>query len=159
MAAAVAAGLVAVACGVASDAESSTTADLPPLPESSTLEEAPPPPNLDPDRIERGEALYGLHCAVCHGPHLEGTPNWQIPNPDGTYPPPPHDASGHTWHHADGMLVEIIRDGSDFDLSRMPVFGGILTDDEILAVLEFFKSHWGPVERSVNWQQTWAETQ
>lgn len=109
--------------------------------------------------MARGEAAYNQHCAICHGLDLQGAPNWQTPNNDGTYLPPPHDVSGHTWHHADKLLVAIIRDGSDFPLSQMPAFGEVLTDDEVLAILEYLKSNWGPWGRSVNWQQTWADQQ
>ena len=33
---------------------------------------------------------------------------------------PPHDSSGHTWHHSDQILLELIRGGSDFPQARMP---------------------------------------
>jgi S-disulfanyl-L-cysteine oxidoreductase SoxD len=102
---------------------------------------------LDPEMVARGERLYLQHCAVCHGRNLEGAPNWQTPNPDRSYPPPPHDSSGHTWHHPDRVLLEIVRDGSPWPQSRMPAFGHVLSDDDILAVLEFFRAHWGPEER------------
>ena len=54
--------------------------------------------------IQTGQALYAEHCAACHGVELEGQANWQQPNPDGTMPAPPHDETGHTWHH-DNMLL------------------------------------------------------
>jgi hypothetical protein len=34
----------------------------------------------------------------------------------------------------------------------MPTFAGILTDDEILSILEFLKSKWGDEERTFQWQ-------
>lgn len=102
---------------------------------------------LDPETVARGERLYIQYCAVCHRPDLSGAPNWMTPNPDGSYPPPPHDSSGHTWHHSDAHLLGIIRDGSPFPQSRMPAFGHVLTDDDILEILEFFKANWGPEER------------
>jgi hypothetical protein len=37
----------------------------------------------------------------------------------------------------------------------MPTFGGILTDDEILSILEFLKSNWADEERTFQWQATW----
>lgn len=102
---------------------------------------------LEPEAVAHGERLYLQHCAVCHGRNLEGAPNWQTPNPDGSYPPPPHDASGHTWHHPDRVLLEIVRDGSPWPQSRMPAFGHVLSDDDMLAIIEFFRAHWGPEER------------
>lgn len=96
--------------------------------------------------IARGGVLYQQHCASCHRADLSGDPNWRTPNEDGSYPPPPHDSSGHTWHHPDRVLVELIRDGSDLPQSRMPAFGDRLDDDDIQAILEFIKSHWGAQE-------------
>ena len=69
----------------------------------------PPVPTLDPDKIVLGEALYAQHCAACHGPNLEGDPNWKTPLPDGSLLPPPHDGRGHTWHHSDALLIEIFK--------------------------------------------------
>lgn len=64
-------------------------------------------------------------------------------------PAPPHDESGHTWHHTDEVLFGITKHGlvpgkygpPDYE-SDMPAFGGKLSDDEIWAVLAFIKSHW-----------------
>ncbi|MBA2337309.1 MAG: cytochrome c [Acidimicrobiia bacterium] len=121
--------------------------------------EAPPLPELDDERVARGEELYQANCSSCHGPDLSGDPDWKTPNRDGSYPPPPHDSSGHTWHHSDQLLLEIIRDGSDFAETRMPTFGEQLRDDDIRAILEYFKANWGPQERAFQWQVTWQESQ
>ena len=107
--------------------------------------------------VERGGDLYQANCASCHGTDLAGAPNWKTPNEDGSYPAPPHDSSGHTWHHSDRLLNEIIRDGSDLPQSRMPAFGDQLTDDDIEAILEFIKSSWGPQEREYQSQVTEQE--
>ena len=109
---------------------------------------------LDQDRVAVGAELYQENCASCHMADLSGDPDWKTPNDDGSYPPPPHDSSGHTWHHPDQVLIEIIRDGSDFPQSRMPAFGNRLTDDDIEAILEFFKANWGPRERAFQQQVT-----
>ena len=109
---------------------------------------------LDPDRVVHGGELYQQHCASCHRPDLSGDPDWKTPNDDGSFRPPPHDSSGHTWHHPDRVLLEIIRDGSDFPQSRMPTFGDKLTDDDIEAILDFFKDNWGPEERAYQEQVT-----
>ena len=125
-------------------------------PELGPNEEVPPPPELDTDQVSRGATLYATHCAVCHRPDLSGDPLWQTPAPDGGYRPPPHDSTGHTWHHADQVLIDIVLVGYDFEVpeSRMPQFAGILTADEVRAILEFFKSSWGPEERRHQWEQT-----
>ena len=93
-------------------------------------------------------------------PDRSGQPNWKIANADGTYPPPPHDNSGHTWHHPDDLLVGIIRDGLDVGVpSGMPTFSGVLTDDEIATIIDFLKSEWGEQERAFQWQVTWQGEQ
>lgn len=126
-------------------------------PDGSSDPGAPP----EQQRVARGGELYQQYCASCHRADLSGDPEWKTPNDDGSYPPPPHDSSGHTWHHSDQVLLEIIRDGSDFPQSKMPSFGDRLSDDDIGAILEFFKTNWGPEEREyqrqVNQQQTQPE--
>lgn len=108
---------------------------------------------LETAQIDRGRAIYGANCAVCHGANAEGQPLWQKRNDDGTLKPPPHDESGHTWHHADGLLFRIIRDGgkiyeTEGFTSGMPAFGDRLNSAEITAVIAYFKSLWGPEIRS-----------
>ena len=119
---------------------------------------APPPPEIDTALAARGEDKYLQYCAVCHGVDLRGAPNWQTPSEDGSYPPPPHDSSGHTWHHSDSVLTDLILNGSAFEQSRMPAFGDRLTEDDVVAILEYLKSEWGEAERAYQWQNTWQES-
>jgi mono/diheme cytochrome c family protein len=100
-----------------------------------------------------GRDLYGQHCAVCHGADLEGAADWRQPGPDGRLPAPPHDETGHTWHHGDAMLFDYTRRGGQaflddlgvsFD-SGMPPFGDILNKAEIETILAFIRSTW-PME-------------
>ncbi|MGQ0601872.1 MAG: c-type cytochrome [Anaerolineales bacterium] len=116
----------------------------------------PPVPTLGEAAAEQGEALYAAHCAACHGANLEGQPNWKQRNADGVFPAPPHDNSGHTWHHSDEVLLYITANGSTaFDpTSKMPAFQGKLTEAEMRAVLTFIKSHWGRTEREHQWWVT-----
>ncbi|MEX2324029.1 MAG: cytochrome c [Acidimicrobiia bacterium] len=107
--------------------------------------------------VQRGGQLYQANCASCHGADLAGAPDWKSPSEDGSYPAPPQDSSGHTWHHSDHVLIEIIRDGSDFPKSRMPAFGDRLTDEDIEAILEFIKRSWGPQEKAYQSQITEQE--
>ena len=95
-----------------------------------------------------GKQVYQARCAACHGAGLEGQPNWRARGPDGLLPAPPHDASGHTWHHPDEVLFNITNFGvaKAADLkdyaSAMPVFDGVLSDDEIVAALSWIKAQW-----------------
>lgn len=117
--------------------------------------DAPPTPN--PALAARGAVIYAGECAACHGANLEGAPNWKLRSADGAFPPPPHDDTGHTWHHADELLLDIILNGGDpaFD-SKMPAFKEKLNREEAQAVLEFIKSKWGSEQRAYQWQITTA---
>jgi mono/diheme cytochrome c family protein len=104
----------------------------------------------DPEVIARGETVYRGHCASCHGVRLEGQPHWRERDAAGRFPAPPHDASGHTWHHPDDLLFRLTKYGvakasnlKDYD-SAMPAFEGVLTDAEIIAVLSWIKAQWPP---------------
>jgi len=106
-------------------------------------------------QIRIGAELYAENCAACHGGALEGAEDWQDNNEDGTYKPPPHDDSGHTWHHSDKVLFEYTKLGGeelfkDFPdiISAMPSFGSTLSDEEIWSVLAFIKASWSEEMRA-----------
>jgi mono/diheme cytochrome c family protein len=93
--------------------------------------------------VAHGSRVYADHCASCHGANLEGQPDWMKHLPDGKLPAPPHDPSGHTWHHSDGRLFLIIKDGLGDDYpTDMPLFKDVLSDHDIWATLAFIKSTW-----------------
>lgn len=103
--------------------------------------------------LELGEKLYAQHCASCHGANLEGQPDWRKRLANGRFPAPPHDASGHTWHHPDEVLFAVTKHGlvppyapAGYE-SDMPAFGGKLSDQEIRAVLAYIESRWSPEVR------------
>lgn len=103
--------------------------------------------------IASGRALYAENCGACHGANLEGAPDWRTPKPDGRLRAPPHDAGGHTWHHADEVLFRITKHGSAAVIgggyeSDMIGFGEVLTDREIRDVLAFIRSTWPERERA-----------
>lgn len=97
--------------------------------------------------VAQGRQIYTTNCASCHGVTLEGQPDWQQANPDGSLRAPPHDETGHTWHHGDTALIESIKLGgarlpANVGISTMPAYNVILTDQEITAVLAYIKSTW-----------------
>lgn len=107
-------------------------------------------PRIDPDNarlVALGGAVYAAQCAACHGANLEGQPNWRQRRADGRLPAPPHDPSGHTWHHPDEQLFALTKfgpaalAGGGYE-SDMPAYEGVLRDEEIWAVLSYIKSHW-----------------
>lgn len=112
-------------------------------------------PRLDPAVQRVGAAVYEARCASCHGVRGEGAADWKRPGPEGVYPPPPHDSTGHTWHHADGLLYRIVASGTARALgdtigpSRygMPSFDSVLSPREIHAVITHLKAGWTPTQR------------
>jgi mono/diheme cytochrome c family protein len=101
----------------------------------------------DPAKVTLGAQVYAAHCASCHGADLEGAADWRQRRPDGRLPAPPHDASGHTWHHPGEQLFVLTKHGPAALVgggyqSDMPGYEGVLTDDEIWAVLSYIKSRW-----------------
>jgi mono/diheme cytochrome c family protein len=106
-------------------------------------------PYRDADVIARGEAIYGAECAACHGANLEGQGDWRVRDADGYLPAPPHDETGHTWHHPDSQLIAITMLGTEQIVgggyrSNMRGFQDVLSRDEIIAVLAYIKSTWPP---------------
>ncbi len=105
------------------------------------------------DVIAQGQKIYLDQCAACHGANLEGQPDWRTPLPSGQLPAPPHDETGHTWHHSDGVLFRVVKEGTAAVVgggheSDMPGFAGLLSDAEIRAVLDYIKSTWPERERA-----------
>lgn len=109
-------------------------------------------PFIDPadqSLVLQGKKIYATNCASCHGANLEGQSNWRQRLPNGRLPAPPHDVTGHTWHHTDSLLIDIVKNGlipgrtaPPGYQSDMPAYGSVLSDEEIRAVLAYIKSSW-----------------
>ena len=104
-------------------------------------------PYRDAERVERGAALYAENCASCHGADLASAPDWKTRDADGYLPAPPHDETGHTWHHADAQLLEIVMHGTEALVggdykSNMSGFADVLSRDEIVDIMAYIKSTW-----------------
>lgn len=104
------------------------------------------------DQVDQGQPLYAENCASCHGVKLEGQPDWRRRLDSGRMPAPPHDASGHSWHHSDAALFRLTKQGvaavvGNGYQSDMPAFAEVLSDDEIRAVLDYIKSTWPAQQR------------
>ena len=102
----------------------------------------------DPAIVALGANVYEANCASCHGADLEGQANWRSPGEDGRLLAPPHDETGHTWHHDGDTLFQLTKYGvraliNDPDYaSNMPIYDGVLSDEEIIAVISYIKSTW-----------------
>ena len=104
-------------------------------------------PYQDAAAVAAGQELYADNCAACHGGQLQGEANWRERDADGYLPAPPHDPSGHTWHHPDLQLFMITKFGTEAMVgngykSRMGAYEEILSDEEIVQILAFIKSTW-----------------
>lgn len=108
----------------------------------------------DADVVARGQIVYAQNCASCHGADLKGEPDWRNRDADGYLPAPPHDESGHTWHHSDALLFGITKFGivkyaGDANYkTRMPAYQDVLSDQDIVAVLSYIKSTWPETVRA-----------
>lgn len=116
-------------------------------------------PEREAEEIALGEQVYAQHCAACHGVDLEGQPRWRERLANGRLPAPPHDATGHTWHHPDRVLFGITKFGPGKFAppgyeSDMPAFGNVLSDEAIWAVLTYIKSRWPESARAFQAQAT-----
>jgi len=102
----------------------------------------------DPAIVALGANVYEANCASCHGADLKGQANWRSPGEDGWLLAPPHDETGHTWHHDGDTLFQLTKYGvsaliNDPNLaSNMPIYDRVLSDEEIIAVLSYIKSTW-----------------
>jgi mono/diheme cytochrome c family protein len=104
-------------------------------------------PYADAARVANGAEIYADNCAACHGTDLSGQPDWKVRDSAGYLPAPPHDETGHTWHHPDAMLIKIVMNGTEALVggsykSNMAGFGDQLSQDNIVDALAFIKSTW-----------------
>lgn len=99
------------------------------------------------DDLARGEVLYDRHCVECHG----GASGGSISDI-----PPRHNAQGHTWHHADCDLIDIVRDGLPprEGYPVMPPFADELSVEEVEAILAYTKTWWEPAQREAQAEVT-----
>lgn len=119
----------------------------------------PAVPTLNASRVARGLELCQTNCQRCHGANGAGAPDWKVPDANLNFPPPPHNDNGHTWHHSDRVLYEAIHDGLGDPLKpnsdlRMPAFANTLSDADIRAVIESFKSLWSREHKEFQWMRT-----
>jgi mono/diheme cytochrome c family protein len=102
--------------------------------------------------VSQGARVFQENCAACHGKQAEGAPNWHQVGPDGKYPAPPLDGTGHGWHHPLRILFKVVKEGSPGGMGTMPAWGGKLSDDEIIAAIAWFQSKW-PDQIYAAWMQ------
>ena len=75
--------------------------------------------------LMRGQQLFQMHCAACHGMRGEGV-----------LPEAPKFQQGQRLDQPDMMLMQAVKTGKN----KMPGFFGILKDQEILDVLGYVRT-------------------
>lgn len=93
-------------------------------------------------QVNQGARVFQENCAACHGKQAEGAPDWRNVGPDGKYPAPPLNGTGHGWHHPLSVLFQVVKKGSPGGFGNMPSWGEKLSDDEIIAAIAWFQSKW-----------------
>lgn len=109
-------------------------------------------PKVGQETLALGKQVFENNCAACHGESGQGAPNWQKPGPDGKYPAPPLNGTGHAWHHPMAALQQTIRNGTLRIGGSMPPWKDKLSDEEIQAVIYWFQSKW-PDELYAAWNE------
>ncbi|WP_428609673.1 c-type cytochrome [Sedimenticola sp.] len=104
------------------------------------------------EQVSAGARIFQENCATCHGKQAQGADNWRQAGPDGKYPAPPLNGSGHAWHHPLNILFHTIKNGSPGGQGNMPAWGAKLSDEEIIATIAWIQSKW-PREIYQNWVQ------
>ena len=98
--------------------------------------------NLNPEQLSRGAVLFEQNCAECHGAQGQGAQDWQKPDKNGKFLPPPLNGLGHTWHHPMAVLTYTIKNGTGKIGGNMPAFAGKLTGAQIEDILVFVQAKW-----------------
>ena len=96
--------------------------------------------------ITKGKIIYQNNCISCHQVNLIGVDNWKELDEDGHRKSPPLNGTGHTWHHDDATLHNIIKYGlvklvKNYQ-GKMLGYEDRLKDKDIDSVLAYIKSFW-----------------
>ena len=96
--------------------------------------------------IAKGKTIYENNCVSCHKVNLVGAKNWKDLNNEGHRKAPPLNGAGHTWHHDDATLHNIIKYGLNKLVKnyegKMLGFEHKLRDKDIDSILSYMKSFW-----------------
>ncbi|MBI2176724.1 MAG: cytochrome c [Candidatus Tectomicrobia bacterium] len=110
--------------------------------------------------LERGATLYAANCQACHGGATGGAM---------MDTPPVHNANGHTWHHPDCQLADVVLNGVDeksgmirmmremmsaLGAPQMPAFRDTLSEEDVAAILTYIQTWWTEDQRAWQAEQT-----
>jgi len=102
---------------------------------------------FDPASMARGAALFGDHCAQCHGPQAQGHPDWQTPHDSRFAAAPPLNGTGNDWKRSRTELAAVIRNGVRRKTDKadiMPAWKKRLNERDIDDILNWMQSLWPP---------------
>ncbi len=106
----------------------------------------------DSEQITQGRVYYEETCAKCHGISGEGMfPEAPLePDASGRYGAPPHNSTGHTWHHTDELLLRYVLEGGFADLSNfypMPRWDDLYDREKAALIIAYIKTMWTDEQR------------
>jgi mono/diheme cytochrome c family protein len=95
-----------------------------------------------PAQWQEGEAIYTEHCADCHRRTGQGLPK-AIPA-----------LAANEFVTGDPQgVIQILLDGRQGSLGRMPAWGRLLTDQQLAAVATYIRQAWGNQAEAVTPEQ------
>lgn len=94
----------------------------------------------DAESPQPGAELYAESCQTCHGDPVTGEGRVSPENPA-------HGPGGHTWHHADGQLVDLVLGRFTYPGREMPSFAETLSDQDVIDILAYLKQGWTSEQR------------
>ncbi len=110
-----------------------------------------------PDDIQKGQEIYAIHCAGCHGDTGQGGPGWGQQGVQTADAAPPLNGTGHAYKHPFNDLLVTINDGSSSSLAGgMPGFDRVLSAQQQRAAIAYFQSLW-PASVYAAWNMTEPE--
>lgn len=113
------------------------------------------------EQIAQGRVYYEQTCAACHGVNGEGQfPDAPLmPDATGRYGAPPHNETGHTWHHSDELILRYITEGGFADPNtfyQMPDLA-IYDREQAALIIAYIKTMWTPEQRRYQHHMTEEE--
>jgi S-disulfanyl-L-cysteine oxidoreductase SoxD len=109
--------------------------------------QAPIPPAAFPEALAAGARLAQQDCTRCRAEGITGRPASRMDLTGRAW-------TGHTWHHPDSVLVQLIAKGVSRPTGVMPPFGTLLRPDEIRTLIAFIKTFWTPDQRQFQQERT-----
>ncbi|PIW26718.1 MAG: hypothetical protein COW30_13605 [Rhodospirillales bacterium CG15_BIG_FIL_POST_REV_8_21_14_020_66_15] len=100
-------------------------------------------------QVDLGQLTYQQNCMACHGVKLKGRPSWEVSS--SKQAGIPLSADGTTWHLSDRHLFDAIATGVRVkagetkrihDKGFAQSAGGRLSDQEVWALIAYFKTTW-----------------